>query len=104
MPEIKVDVSNEARWASEAISHAAGMAAESLRIIAAEYKAELTRPSVLYRPVLSMTGTGYRMLYGDPQTGCVGYGDSPEEAARSCAKLRCELVFSRTWCVLEGCT
>lgn len=40
-----------------------------------------TRPSVLYRPAVSIDGDKWCALYGeDLQNGVAGFGDSPEEA------------------------
>lgn len=59
------------------ISHFAMMAAESARCAAAE----LSRPSVLFRPSIYIDGDQWCALYGsDLQSGVAGFGDSPEEA------------------------
>lgn len=52
---------------------------------AAESAAEQqVRPSVLYRPALSVDGNRYCALYGkDLVVGISGFGDSPEEAMKN---------------------
>jgi hypothetical protein len=41
----------------------------------------MTRPSVLYRPALSLDGNMWCALYGDNlQDGCAGFGETPEKA------------------------
>jgi hypothetical protein len=43
--------------------------------------AEMSRPSVLFRPKLSIDGNQWCALYGENlQDGCAGFGDSPEKA------------------------
>ena len=45
---------------------------------------ELTRPSVLFRPKLSVEGNQWLALYGDNiQDGVSGFGASPEAAMRN---------------------
>lgn len=45
--------------------------------------AEMTRPSVLFRPRVFRDRTKFCALYGDDlAVGVAGFGDSPEEAAR----------------------
>lgn len=40
-----------------------------------------TRPSVAFRPVLSIDGNQYCALFGaDLQSGVAGFGDTPEQA------------------------
>jgi len=42
---------------------------------------EMTRPSVLFRPEVSIDGNQYSVLYGsDPMAGCAGFGDTLAEA------------------------
>ena len=42
---------------------------------------DMSRPSVLFRPKLSMDGNQWCALYGDNlQDGCAGFGDSPDKA------------------------
>ena len=41
----------------------------------------MTRPSVLYRPAISLDGNKWCALYGENlQDGVAGFGDTPEEA------------------------
>ena len=59
------------------ISHFASMIAENFRGVAAEQE----RPSVLFRPKLSIDGNQWCALYGDNlQDGVAGFGDSPSTA------------------------
>lgn len=67
------------------LSHHVAMAAESAREAAAEHY----RPSVLFKPALSIDGDQWCALYGDDlQCGVAGFGDSPAEAM---------LDFDRQW-------
>lgn len=53
---------------------------EYMRDIASEH----TRPSVLFRPEISLDGNQWCALLGDNlQIGVAGFGDSPEEAMRN---------------------
>ena len=59
------------------ISHYVEMSANAVQCAAAEYE----RPSVLFRPSLSIDGDQWCALYGDDlQSGVAGFGDSPTEA------------------------
>ena len=52
-------------------------------------ESEWLRPSVIYRPQLSLDGNRWCALYGDDlQEGVAGFGDSPEEAMKQ---------FDREW-------
>ena len=63
--------------AANAIVHAAQMAGVEWQYTAAQ----MQRPSVLYRPVLSVDGNQWCALYGDNlQDGVAGFGDSPSDA------------------------
>lgn len=67
------------------LSYHAAMAAESAR----EAIAEQCRPSVLFRPTLSLDGGQWCALYGaDLQSGVAGFGNSPEDAMQD---------FDRQW-------
>lgn len=62
------------------LSHYANMAFESARGALSEYE----RPSVLFRPSLSIDGNQWCALYGDNlQNGLAGFGDSPDTAMRA---------------------
>ena len=62
---------------SSNIDHHAAMAAESIREAASEH----TRPSVLFKPVLTLDGNKWCAMYGpDLQVGVAGFGDSPADA------------------------
>lgn len=47
---------------------------------------EMARPSVLYRPSISIDGDQWCALYG----GVAGFGDSPDAAMRAFDKAWCE--------------
>jgi hypothetical protein len=56
---------------------------------------EHVRPSVLYRPSISIDGNQWIALYGDNlQDGVAGSGDSPEEAMRNFDKAWFEKLGS----------
>ncbi len=68
MPDIHIDVSNDAYIARIAICEAA---------------AQWERPSVLFRPTVSLDGNMYCALYGeDLMNGVAGFGDTMEAAMR----------------------
>jgi hypothetical protein len=65
---------------AESISHAASMAGEAWQQAAYD----VTRPSVLFRPALSIDGNKWCALYGSNlQNGVAGFGDSPDAAMRA---------------------
>lgn len=65
--------------AANAICHAATMAGETWQQAAYDFM----RPSVLFRPALSIDGNKWCALYGDNlQDGVAGFGDSPDAAMR----------------------
>lgn len=65
---------------SASISHYADMASRAWQ----EAAQEQTRPSVLYRPTLSLDGNKWCALLGDDlQVGLAAFGDSPAEAMRA---------------------
>lgn len=67
MPDIHIDVSNDAYIARTAICEAA---------------AQWGRPSVLMRPEVPLDGDMYCLLYGkDLMEGCAGFGETMEAAA-----------------------
>ena len=62
---------------NENLGHYVMMAGEAIRIAVSEYE----RPSVLFRPALSVDGDKWCALYGlDLQSGTAGFGDSPAAA------------------------
>lgn len=87
---------HHSQQASSGIVRAANDAFESLRSEAASQvhfaqmaavgmfesiRAEQTRPSVVYRPDLSLDGNKWSALYGaNLMEGVCGWGDSPDEA------------------------
>lgn len=72
-------------WAIEAIKAEFCAAADTQRIAALEAQ----RPSVLFRPTLSIDGDQWCTLYGNNlQDGVAGFGDTPEAAM---------LAFDRAW-------
>jgi hypothetical protein len=59
------------------ISMARSQITEEFRMVAVEHQ----RPSVLFRPKLSVDGNQWCALYGDNlQDGVAGFGDSPAKA------------------------
>jgi hypothetical protein len=63
--------------AANAICHAATMAGEVWQQAAYTHM----RPSVLYRPALSIDGNQWCALYGESiANGCAGFGVTPEQA------------------------
>lgn len=65
------------RGIENAYGKAAMLACQAATIIEAEW----TRPSVLYRPCLSLDGDKWCALYGpNLQEGVAGFGDSPADA------------------------
>lgn len=76
--DIGAAVENVMREAN--IGHHASMVAENIRAVAYDY----ARPSVLYKPELSLDGNAWIALYGENlQEGVVGCGDSPAVAMSS---------------------
>ena len=72
--------------AANAIAHAAEMTQETFRYVASSYE----RPSVLFRPKLSVDGDQWCAMYGDDlQSGVAGFGNSPSKAMDD---------FDRAWC------
>lgn len=74
-------------------SHVIQLAAEAVSAV----RSEMTRPSVLFRPRLSIDGNMWCALYGENlQDGVAGFGSSPEAAM--CA-------FDNAWLLsLKGAT
>ena len=67
------------------ISHEIGII--KMEFISAAY--EMQRPSVIFKPALSIDGNSWCALYGDNlQTGVAGFGDSPNKAM---------LEFDKEW-------
>jgi hypothetical protein len=67
----------EAAFRDANLSHYAEQAMHHIAYAFADYQ----RPSVLYRPRLSLDGNMWIALYGDNLAeGCVGCGESPELA------------------------
>lgn len=66
------------------VRDAFSMADHRMHSVAQEYACaaqEQQRPSVLYRPALSMDGNQWCALYGsDLQQGVAGFGDTPAKA------------------------
>ena len=60
-----------------AIAHEAQMAGAAIQMAAGAHE----RPSVMFRPRLSIDGNQWCALYGDNlQDGVAGFGDSPADA------------------------
>jgi hypothetical protein len=71
------------------IPHYFEMAGHSAQSAAAAIQEESTRPSVLFRPKLSIDGNQWCALLGeDLQSGCAGFGDTPSAAM---------LDFDKNW-------
>jgi len=70
-----------------ALREAFGNADHIIRCAAQEFGvagAEMQRPAVVFRPVLSIDGSQWCALYGDNlQNGVAGFGDTPEAAMRA---------------------
>ena len=63
--------------AAEAICHEARMAGAAIQVAAASHE----RPSVLYRPSLTVDGNQWCAIYGENlQDGVAGFGNSPADA------------------------
>lgn len=63
------------------ISHYADMARHAIVEMAACIRYELTRPSLLWKPTLSIDGDKWCALFGENlQEGVSGFGDTPDEA------------------------
>jgi hypothetical protein len=77
-------VSDAARQAFD-VSHLTPIVAQEFYVSAVEAR----RPSVLWRPSLSIDGNQWCALYGDDlQSGVAGFGDSPSAAMHD---------FDRAW-------
>lgn len=77
-------------WAIEGIKQEYVTAAFSQQNTAEEAR----RPSVLYRPAISLDGNQWCALYGDNlQDGVAGFGESPDAAMRD---------FDRAWITTQG--
>lgn len=60
------------------LSHYVEMAAASITQNASDAMLDYQRPSVLYRPTISIDGNQWCALYGENlQDGVAGFGDSP---------------------------
>ncbi len=74
----------DVRCADEALGRALeyiGNAAFAVRDEVREVRREYLRPSVLYKPTISVDGNQWCALYGaDLQTGVAGFGDTPAQA------------------------
>lgn len=77
-------MSNPLESAAAEISAQAHQMGVCFRIQAECVAAELTRPSVLFRPNIAPDGNVWSALYGpNLMEGVAAYGDTPEEAARA---------------------
>ena len=64
-------------------------AADEIRLVADGIRSAHRRPSVLYRPTLSIDGDQWCALYGDNlQAGVAGFGSTPAAAMEA---------FDRAW-------
>lgn len=77
---ISGDVASVARdvmWQMFDISHQKALLQEQVSIVGYE----MSRPSAIFRPTLSIDGDKWCALYGgNLQDGCAGFGDSPDLA------------------------
>lgn len=72
------------------IGHDVAMVAGTAESSMAEIVQEQVRPSVLFKPSLTVDGNQWCALYGKSlQEGVAGFGNSPEEAVRD---------FDKNWC------
>jgi len=66
------------------LSNSFGNTSHVIQCSFADIASELTRPSILLRPKISIDGDQWRALYGDNlQDGVAGFGKSPDEAFRN---------------------
>lgn len=67
----------EVAWQALDISHAKAMLQEQIYSVGSQ----MTRPSAIYRPTISIDGNQWCALYGENlQDGVAGFGDSPDLA------------------------
>lgn len=65
------------------IDHGASQASHAIQCAAQDVATSLVRPSVLYRPTVSIDGNKWCALYGQNLAeGVAAFGDSPDEAMR----------------------
>ena len=69
-------VARDVMFQSFDVSHQKALLQEQIGIVGAE----MIRPSVLFRPILTKDGNAWLAMYGDLPTGCVGCGDTPQLA------------------------
>lgn len=70
--------------------HAISFAADQASIAVISAAAEHARPSVLFRPTITLDGNQWCALYGNNlQDGVAGFGDSPANAM---------WAFDAAWC------
>lgn len=86
--EIARQVANKFRFDQHELNSAVASyfygAGDVIKEQAYHVASESTRPSVLYRPTLSLDGGAWCALYGENlQEGCAGFGDTPEAAMRA---------------------
>ncbi len=71
------DAVREIAWQAFDVSHQKAILQEQIGIVGCE----MTRPSVLFRPTLTVDGDSYCALYGeDLVQGCAGFGFTAAEA------------------------
>jgi hypothetical protein len=88
-------VESAIRSAFEGADHAARMAAHEFQAAAQE----MQRPSVLFKPTLSVDGNQYCALLGeDLQVGVAGFGDTPDKAMRDFDKIWHEPIGKGHFC------
>lgn len=73
----------------DAVSSAFSLADHTVKVCFQEVCISMTRPSVLFRPAISIDGNKWCALYGaNLQDGVAGFGDTPEAAM---------LEFDKAW-------
>lgn len=79
----------------DAVAQAYSMAGHRALQAAQAIEYEMTRPTAVFRPALSIDGDMWLALYGENiQDGVVGFGKSPDEATRAFDKAWHEKLTS----------
>lgn len=81
---MEVDLRDAFYGANVGIEVAAGQIRTAFEETLNEIRNELLRPSVIFRPALSLDGNAWCALLGENlQVGIAAFGDSPDEAMRN---------------------
>jgi len=87
--EIGRQVASKFHFDQESLNQAIAGQFWQVSVAAQAVQYEMMRPSVLFRPALSLDGDQFCALYGaNLQDGCAGFGSTPEEAM---------LAFDKAW-------